>query len=159
MLKIGVISDTHLERVTHDFQHVIEKFFNGVDMIIHSGDMVSRNVYDYLSNWEIKAVCGNMDNFELHHILPDKRVEEIGGKKIGIIHGWGSPYGLSDLVYKEFQGVDIIVFGHSHTPFHKKKGNVELFNPGAFKALHGQPGTLGMIEIDDVLTFRHIEIK
>ena len=159
MLKIGVISDTHLGRVTDEFKNIIMKYFNDVDMIIHSGDMTGRAVYEYLSNWDLKAVRGNMDDFDLRDMLPEKRVEEIGGKKIGIIHGRGSPYGLNDLVFKEFQDVDIIIFGHSHVPFHKKNGNVEMFNPGAFKASYGQSGTVGMVEIDDVLTFRHIELK
>ncbi len=158
MLKIGVISDTHLDRTTQEFQNQIKKIFNDVDIIIHSGDMVSRHVYDYLSNWDIRAVLGNMDNFELRHILPEKRVEKIGGNKIGVIHGRGSPYGLPDLVYQEFNDVDIIIFGHSHVPFHEKKGNVELFNPGSFKVSYGQSGTAGIIEITDKARFTHIEV-
>jgi putative phosphoesterase len=158
MLKIGVISDTHLDRVSDEFKNIIKKVFHDVDMIIHSGDMTSRAVYDYLSNWDLKAVRGNMDDFDLWDILPEKRVEEIGGKRMGIIHGRGSPYGLSNLVFKEFQHVDIIVFGHSHVPFHKRKGNVEMFNPGAFKGSPGQAGTVGLIEIGDAINFKHIEI-
>jgi putative phosphoesterase len=152
MLKIGVISDTHLDRVSDEFKNIIERVFHDVDMIIHSGDMTSRAVYDYLSDWDLKAVRGNMDGFDLWD-LPVKRVEEIGGKRIGIIHGRGLPYGLSNLVFKEFQHVDIIVFGHSHVPFHKRKGNVEMFNPGAFKGFPGQAGTVGLIEIDREIIF------
>ena len=159
MLKIGVISDTHLDRVSDETKNIIERVFRDVDMIIHSGDMTSRAVYDYLSNWDLKAVKGNMDDFGLRDILPEKRVEEIGGKSIGIMHGRGSPFGLSDLVFNELQDVDIIVFGHSHVPFHKRKGNVEMFNPGAFMGSPGQAGTVGLIEIGDTLTFRHIELR
>jgi hypothetical protein len=158
MLKIGVISDTHLDRVPDEFKNIIGRVFHDVDMIIHSGDMTNRAVYDYLSNWELKAVRGNMDDFDLRDILPEKRVEEIGGKRIGIIHGRGSPYGLSNFVFKEFQDVDIIIFGHSHVPFHMKKGNVEMFNPGAFKGSPGRSGTVGLIEIDRDIRFTHLEL-
>jgi len=159
MLKIGVISDTHLDKVSDEFKNIIKMVFHDIDMIIHSGDMTSRAVYDYFSNWDLRAVRGNMDGFDLSDILPEKRIEVMGGKRIGIIHGRGSPYGLENLVFKEFQNVDIIVFGHSHIPFHKKRGNVEMFNPGAFKGSPGQVGTVGLIEIDDAVSFRHIEIK
>ena len=159
MLKIGVISDTHLDKVSDEFKNIIKMVFHDIDMIIHSGDMTSRAVYDYFSNWDLRAVRGNMDDFDLSDILPEKRVEEIGGKKIGIIHGRGSPYGLSDLVFKEFQYVDIIIFGHSHVPFHKRKGNVEMFNPGAFKGSPGQAGTIGLIEIGEEVRLTHIKVS
>ena len=159
MLKIGVISDTHLDKVSDEFKNIIKMVFHDIDMIIHSGDMTSRAVYDYFSNWDLRAVRGNMDDFDLSGILPEKRVEEIGGKKIGIIHGRGSPYGLSDLVFKEFQYVDIIIFGHSHVPFHKRKGNVEMFNPGAFKGSPGQAGTIGLIEIGEEVRLTHIKVS
>lgn len=159
MLKIGVISDTHLDIVSDEFKNIIKMVFHDVDMVIHSGDMTSRAVHGYLSNWDLKAVRGNMDDFGLRDILPEKRVEEIGGKRIGIIHGRGSPYGLEHLVFKEFQDVDIIIFGHSHIPLHKKKGDVEMFNPGAFKGSSGQTGTVGLIEIGEKVRFTHIEVS
>lgn len=159
MVKLGIISDTHLGIISDEFSNSIKSVFKDVDVIIHSGDMTSLSVYDYLSFWDIRAVRGNMDEPELKHILPEKRVEEIEGKRIGVIHGRGSPYGLSDLVFKEFQHVDIIIFGHSHIPFYEKKGDVEMFNPGAYKAGYGQPGTVGIIEIGNTVRFRHVKIR
>jgi len=43
-----------------------------VDIIIHAGDMVSRAIYDYLCNWDLRAVKGNMDDFDLDNILREK---------------------------------------------------------------------------------------
>ncbi len=159
MIKLGIISDTHLNRITDEFDNAMKNIFRDVDVIIHAGDMTSLSIYDYLSNWDIRAVRGNMDDLELQNYLPEKRIEEIEGKKIGVIHGRGSPYGLSDLVFKEFQHVDIIIFGHSHIPFYEKKGNVGMFNPGSYKGLAGQPGTVGIIEIGDSLRFEHINVR
>lgn len=158
MPKIGVLSDTHLNRVTQEFAEMLKKAFLGIDILLHAGDITSREVYDYLCNWELKAVRGNMDDFDLVEILPEKRVEEVMGRRIGIMHGRGNPHGIEDRVYGEFANVDVIIFGHSHVPLHEKKGSTILFNPGAYRASYGQRGTVGLVEIDKSITFRHIEI-
>lgn len=156
MTRIGILSDTHMTKVDEDFKRIIKNLFHGVDMIIHAGDMTSTAVYDYLSNWKLKAVTGNMDDFSLAAQLPDKRVEEVEGKRIGIMHGRGGPYGIEGLVLKEFAGVDVIVFGHSHIPLYTVKEGIILFNPGSFKSSYGHPGTVGIMEINDGISAKHV---
>ncbi len=158
-MKIGILSDTHLINITDNFKKTIRTLFHDVDMIIHAGDMTGLPVFDYLSNWEVKAVKGNMDDYELQHLLPAKRVEEIMGRKIGIIHGSGSPEGIDDKVLREFQDVDLIIFGHSHIPLQTKKGSVLLFNPGSYRGSYSQPGTVGIMEIKENVVLRHIEVE
>lgn len=157
-MKIGVLSDTHLTSVTEDFKKMLKKQFGDVDMIIHGGDMTSVAVYDHLSNWELRAVRGNMDDYELEALLPVKRVELIMGKKIGIIHGRGSPHTIEDVVFGEFKDIDIIVFGHSHVPANVRRGGVIMFNPGSYRGSYLHKGTVGIIEIGNEITFRHIEV-
>ena len=159
-MKIGVLSDTHLTSVTEDFKKMLKGQFSDVDVIIHGGDMTSIAVYDYLSNWNLKAVRGNMDDHDLGALLPVKRIETIMGKRIGIIHGRGSPHTIEDVVSGEFRDVDIIVFGHSHVPANMKRGGVAMFNPGSYRGSYSHKGTVGMIEIDKggEITFRHIEV-
>lgn len=159
-MKIGVLSDTHLASVTEDFKKMLKRQFSDVDMIIHGGDMTSVSVYDYLSNWELKAVRGNMDDHDLGALLPVKRVELIMGKKIGIIHGRGSPYTIEDVVLGEFKDIDVIVFGHSHIPANLKRAGVMMFNPGSYRGSYSHKGTVGIIEIGEggEMTFRHIEV-
>jgi hypothetical protein len=158
-MKIGILSDTHLKQITEDFKETIKKVFDGVDMIIHAGDMTGIRVFNYLSNWELKAVRGNMDDFDLYNLLPEKRIENIMGKNIGIIHGKGSPRGIEDVVLREFQDVDLIIFGHSHIPLETKKKGVLLFNPGSYQRSYSYRGTVGMIEIGNNITFRHIQVE
>ena len=62
---------------------------------------------------------------------------EIEGRKIGIIHGWGSPYGIDERVGNEFSGVDIIIYGHSHYAQNETKNGVFFFNPGQAKNSFG----------------------
>jgi putative phosphoesterase len=157
-MNIGVLSDTHLVRVTDDFRRTVETVFRHVDMIIHAGDMTGMAVYDYLSNWQIVAVRGNMDDHDLRVALPEKRVEDVAGKRIGIVHGRGTPYGIEHLVYGEFDDVDVIIYGHSHIPQHTRIGKTVLFNPGTFRGYHMRTGTAGIMEIGTDISFHHIDL-
>jgi putative phosphoesterase len=154
MKTIGILSDTHLGRPTDDFKSSLGKHFANVDMIIHAGDMTGSLVHEFLSNWDLRAVAGNMDDYDLRAIVPEKRVEEIEGKRIGIVHGRGSPVGLEQFVIRQFEDVDIIVFGHSHIPFSAMRGNICLINPGSYKTSR----TMGVLEIGDEVSFRILEL-
>jgi putative phosphoesterase len=158
-MKIGILSDTHLASITEDFKETIKRVFDGVDMIIHAGDITGLSVFNYLSNWELKAVRGNMDDFDLYNLLPEKRIENIMGKNVGIIHGKGPPRGIEEVVLREFQNVDLIIYGHSHVPLETKKRDVLLFNPGSYRRSYSYHGTVGMLEIADNITLRHIEVE
>ncbi len=159
MIKVGILSDTHLDKVTDSFKSAFKTIFSDADIIIHAGDMTSVEMYEYLCNWEIKAVRGNMDCDELRAILPEKRIEVIGGKKIGIIHGSGGPHRLEYFVFDQFRGVDAIIFGHSHVPFHAKRRDTVMFNPGSFRKPYNPPATVGIMEIGEEIRFKHIEVK
>ena len=129
-MKIGVVSDTHATSFAEVPDRILQALAE-VDLIIHAGDFVVRDVLDGLKQLgEVKAVQGNMDSEELKQILPEKELLVIEGKRIGIIHGWGSPYGIDDRVGKMFEDVDIIVYGHSHYSQNEVKRGVLFFNPG-----------------------------
>ncbi len=156
MLRVGILSDTHLSRVSEDLRRTLSTVLRGSDMLIHAGDITSIEVHDYLAGWNLVAVRGNMDDFEVRSLLPDKRIEEIEGKRIGIMHGRGGPYGLEDLVRGEFADVDLIVFGHSHIPLHTIKEGTILFNPGSFRGGRGYSGTVGLLEIGETMKLTHL---
>ena len=129
-MRIGVVSDTHVT----SFAEVPNKILitlAEVDLIIHAGDFVSKDVFDGLKRLgEVKAVRGNMDSSELKQILPEKELLLVGGKRIGITHGWGGPYGIEDRVSQMFKDVDVIIYGHSHQSKNELKEGVLFFNPG-----------------------------
>jgi hypothetical protein len=158
-MKIGILSDTHLANITEDFKETMKRVFDGVDMIIHAGDITGISVFNYLSNWDLKAVRGNMDDFDLCNLLPEKRIENVMGKNVGIVHGKGPPKGIEDVVLREFQNVDLIIFGHSHTPLETEKRGVLLFNPGSYRRSYSYRGTVGIMEIADNITLRRIEVE
>jgi hypothetical protein len=130
---IYVISDTHIpERASKLPQKFVENI-KREDIIFHAGDFTSIRTYRELENLAfLYAVCGNMDCPEIKELLPSKKIIELSGFKVGLIHGSGSPFNLTEKVYKEFdEKLDVIIFGHSHTPYNQKKRETLLFNPGS----------------------------
>ena len=129
-MKIGVLSDTHVDSLGQLHEKILVALLK-VDLIIHAGDFVTKDVLNGLKQLgELKAVWGNMDSDELKRTLPEKELLKIEGKKIGIIHGWGSSHGIDDRVGNEFNGVDIIIYGHSHYSQNETRNGVFFFNPG-----------------------------
>lgn len=134
IVKIGLISDTHVPKRAPCIPSAALRALEGVDMIIHAGDATVMSALDSLSGIApLKAVCGNMDEFRGAGILPDKLIVPAGGRRIGVIHGWGSPVGLRGRALKAFENdrVDCVVFGHSHRPGVTREGGVLMVNPGS----------------------------
>ena len=82
-MKIVVMSDTHLNRVTDEFKGICARYCNDADLIIHLGDWVSTSVLDHLSQYPLEAVAGNTDNHLIHDMLPAKKVIRADGRRLG----------------------------------------------------------------------------
>lgn len=130
-MKIGVISDTHLNISDDRLEKIVEDHFHDVGLILHAGDIVDLEVLDVFGDKEVYAVSGNMDHASVRDIFPEKRVVEIEGRRIGLIHGWGSPAGLEEKLLREFEDVACIVYGHTHRAANAVRDGVLLFNPGS----------------------------
>ncbi len=151
-MKIGVLSDTHLRSPNPVLEYILEELLADTEMVLHAGDIVGRKVLDRLEMSNVMAVCGNMDDHEVAQAIPQIRVIVAAGKRVVLIHGWGSKDGLEQRILGQFQTdrPDLIVYGHSHVPFWGKVGGVHMFNPGS--ASYGRDrgnGTVGLIEILD----------
>jgi putative phosphoesterase len=136
-MKIGVLSDSHVTSFDQLNDKILATLAE-VDLIVHAGDFVVKDVLDGLKQLgEVKAVRGNMDSDEIKAILPEKELLEIGGRRIGITHGWGSPFGIDERVGNALSGVDIIIYGHSHYPQNETRNGVLFFNPGPARTSFG----------------------
>ena len=115
---IGILSDTHgLLR-----QEVIDGL-EGVDHIIHAGDIDNKQVIDRLEEIApITVVRGNADK-EWAEYLPETATVELLGNKIYVIHNKGK---ISD----DLAGISIIIYGHSHKYSLVEKNGQAWFNPG-----------------------------
>ncbi len=158
-MKIGVLSDTHLREPHSEFKRIIEFHFRDAEKILHAGDFVDRSVAEYLSGQrELIAVSGNMDPSEIREIFPYKRVVELGGFKIGLIHGGGAPFGIESRIQEEFDEVDTIVYGHTHTPANHLVKKIFFFNPGSPTRSLWRSPTLGILHIGEKIEGEIIKI-
>ena len=134
-VNIGVISDTHIPDRRGHIPRVILDAFKHVDLIIHAGDMVSLGVIDELKSVcsKVVVVAGNMDQEEVRKKYPVKKVLDILGLRVGIMHGYGSGFNLPELLKDAFRedDCDLIIFGHSHKPMNEIIGGILFFNPGS----------------------------
>lgn len=160
-MKIGVISDTHIPRAATELPGRIYSEFKNCDLILHAGDLVELSVLDKLKAVAaVKAVYGNMDDRKVRQALPEKEVIDIKGKfKIGMIHGRGAPTNLIKTVAGEFNNVDVIVFGHSHSPVNKRINGVLFFNPGSpTDKVFAAYNSFGILEVNNEIKGRIIKL-
>jgi len=151
-LRIGVISDTHAHNLS-EIPAPILKALAGVDLVIHAGDFTERAVLEGLRTLgDMKAVHGNMDSEEIKQLLPHKELFIANGKKIGLTHGSGGPWGIAGRVREMFGDADIIIFGHSHEPSNQYIRGSLLFNPGRAR------DSFGLVRIEDEIKAEIIRV-
>ncbi len=148
---IGLIADTHVPDRRRELDPRVIPVFKqaGVSMILHAGDIsVPRVLAELEQMAPVVAVRGNRDWFRFKD-LPLKRVVEVGGKRIGLIHGHLSwrryardkfafllrgPQSFEFFAQRaaaEIEGVDALVFGHNHEPMIKEMDGKLVINPGS----------------------------
>lgn len=130
---IGLISDTHIPDRARELPKNVISAFQNVDLILHAGDLTSMEVIDELEKIAPTiAIQGNMDR-AAGIILPNAKVIEVEGIKIGIAHGEVYPRAdTQQLLYLAKQlDADILVTGHSHQPKIEQIDGVLLLNPGS----------------------------
>lgn len=159
-MKIGILSDTHLRGVTKEFREFYDKYLSDKDLVLHAGDFVSIEIVDFLSRKNFQGVHGNMDPVEVKEQLPAKKIVELESYRIGLIHGWGASDGLEDRIWKEFQNVDVIVYGHSHHAVNHMRDGVLFFNPGTASG-YSSSGThsMGVLELDNTIRGKIITLE
>jgi len=158
-MKIGVISDTHLREVDSRLIDIYHEYFSDVEMIIHAGDLVSTQVVDFLSQKPLHVVQGNMDSLDIKERFPKKRIVEVGGFRLGLIHGWGSPFGIEGRIRSEFDDVDVIIYGHSHRPANHIDKGILFFNPGTPTVLSfSGSNSIGILDIGETVKGNIIEL-
>jgi len=152
-MKLGVIADTHLRQATRELAELLTGPFKDADIILHAGDITEPGVLDAFGDKEVLAVCGNMDSPTLRRQMPTRRTFQAGKFKFGLIHGWGRPQGIEERIRREFEGVDCIVYGHTHIPSQSQREGVLYFNPGSFDGLLSPSGkkSIGLLFLDEAM--------
>ena len=155
ILRVGVVSDTHIPHAARALPAALLKALEGVDAILHAGDIACLSALRALEQLApTYAVAGNCDPPEVRSLLPDKRVVEIGGRRIGLVHGRGGVIGSAERARAVFHGeaLDAVVYGHTHQPWEEWRGSLLCFNPGSPTSLRfTDVPTYGILTISDAL--------
>jgi putative phosphoesterase len=160
IMKIGLVSDTH-----GYLDPQLPALLDGVDSILHAGDVGSRGVLDDLGRIaDVRAVRGNVDPAGLN--LPPLLKVRFGNVQIEIMHQlpvsqedlkhWhdgSSPENVNrerrDRFLESFDpATKVVVFGHSHSPCLVTVGHRLFFNPGSCgKKRFTLPRCFGLLEV------------
>jgi uncharacterized protein len=102
------------------------------DLILHAGDVTAASVLRELEAYApVEAVRGNMDEPALQAELPERRVVEAEGVRIGMVHIPGPRAGREERLASWFPGCDAVLYGHTHIPQLEPYGGVWILNPGS----------------------------
>jgi uncharacterized protein len=130
---VAVIADTHLPRGTRRLPDACVERLRRADLIIHAGDFSGLRALEEVEGLgpPLAAVHGNVDELEVRRRLPERRVVEAAGVRIGLIHDAGPARGRLERLRAMFPDADVAVFGHSHLPLHEEREGFHIFNPGS----------------------------
>lgn len=148
MHKIGIISDTH-----GLLRNEVSASLQGCEAILHAGDINNQEILDKLNAIApTYAVRGNTDKSWAKE-LPEMLTLEFYGLRFLMVHN-------EKMLPQNTDGIDIIIYGHSHK-YEETYSNHQLrLNPGScgprrFKL----PVTMAVLEIAENKSFRVEKIE
>ena len=165
-MRIGLLADTHIPREVRELPPQVKEVLSGVDLILHGGDIYELSLLDELEEIAPVLAARGDDDMLRDPRVKERHVIEVGPLKVGLTHvfeGLHLYWGLDKAMETEFGGpVNIIVFGHTHSPLVKRDNSVMLVNPGSTLLPHYQPklGSVGILDIDEGrITVSLVELK
>lgn len=142
-MKLGIISDTH-----GHLDPRVETLFEGVDHILHAGDIGNPIIELELKFIApVTVVLGNVDD-GLH--FKETEVVTLAAKKF-LIHHIVNPRALSDSLQNRIHRSrpDAVIFGHTHKRFAETIGGIFFFNPGyAGQPKFGLERSIALLHLD-----------
>jgi hypothetical protein len=156
-MRLGIISDTHdnvaaVERAVSRFER------EGVDTLIHCGDVVAPPVLPFFEGFELHGVLGNNDgeldgleagfralgnDSELHGRLAELAFD---GARVAVLHG-ESRERVEELA--STGDYDLVCYGHHHERDHHTVDGCTVVNPGAhFPTVPAEHNTVATYDTD-----------
>lgn len=164
-IRIGLIGDTHVHAPDWRVPRWIDEAFDGVDLIVHVGDVCHPSVLEALARIApVQAVVGNNDPPELQRELPSRLLLQSGDVRIGVIHGhqpvespWRTARARAEAQFAGF--VQVGIYGHSHWPeVRQTAGTLLLVNPGSpLQPRRSQRRCVGVLSITETVAARLID--
>ncbi|MCG2879890.1 MAG: YfcE family phosphodiesterase [Vulcanisaeta sp.] len=141
--KVLILGDSHIhDRADEIPGEFMDIFASGsYEIVIHTGDLVDPDVLSLVKKLGRRqyVVRGNMDYLD----LPKQAVFEVGGVKIGVVHGdQVRPRGNIEALTRIAKtiNVNVLVSGHTHAPFITEHEGVIHVNPGSVTGVWGGGG-------------------
>lgn len=142
-MRLAIVSDTHLPRGRRRLPDDCVARLQTAELVLHAGDIATVAVLEAIEalGAPVVAVRGNVDEPELRRRLPERRIVETAGVRIGMVHDAGPARGRLTRLRAAFPDCDAVVFGHSHIPLHERSvdGAFQIFNPGSPTDRRRQP--------------------
>lgn len=133
MTRIVVISDTHGRDLGVLPPELLDEV-RSADIVVHCGDYDRLPLLNQLRRVARRfvGVFGNIDSIDIRAELPEKATFEVEGRRFGVIHPYwgGPPHNIERDILREFDGVDVIFFGHTHDAVCREIDGVMFLNPG-----------------------------
>lgn len=154
-MNVLVLADTHLgEGQGGRLVEKLGSYLETADVILHAGDVTDESVLKALEEFApVRAVHGNNDR---SLILPERLVVELGGCEVAAVHDSGPASGRTSRLRRWFPEADVVVFGHSHIPWHEidvrpADGHVQHHvNPGSATQRRSAPRhTAAVLQLHD----------
>lgn len=118
-MKLAILSDTH-----GLLRPEIRKYLEGADAILHGGDINTQTIVDELKQYApLYIVRGNNDK-EWAENIPHDLTVTLEGVTFYMVHN-------KKEVPADLDGVDVVVFGHSHKYGEEEKDGRLWLNPGS----------------------------
>jgi uncharacterized protein len=147
-----LLADTHVPKRARDVPPALWSAIDNADLVVHAGDWVELSLLDELErrSQRLVAVFGNNDGPELRARLPEVARVEVEGVRIAVVHETGAAARREVRMDAAFGDVDVLVFGHSHIPWHTvSPAGLLLLNPGSPTDRRRQPVATFMTAVAD----------
>jgi putative phosphoesterase len=155
-MRIGLLSDTHLPSLMRSLDELgpqLAEFLRSVDVIMHSGDVVTPSILDWCEQFApLMAARGNHDAFDDPRIQ-QIQVLDIEGYRVVTTHDLRpEDRPIEMIVERDFKGMqpDIVVGGDTHVDRLEYRDGVVLINSGSPNIPHHKEtrlGTVGLLEV------------
>ena len=140
-MRVAVLADTHAPRFWKGCPPAVARALEGVDLVLHAGDVCTPAVLDELAAYApVLVVRGNNDGDDVAAWGAPEVVEtSLEGVRVAMLHDSGPAKGRGARLRRRFPEADLVVFGHSHIPWDEVHEGQRAFNPGSPTDRRRQP--------------------
>jgi putative phosphoesterase len=154
-IRIGILSDTHMPAAVREIWPEVVETFAGVDLVLHSGDIVHPMVLDQLEAIApVLASTGNNDAGLRDPRMADAQWLEFDGVEVAMVHDMEPEDEPIDVLRDRYLGgrhADVMITGHTHRERMDWRDGVLQINSGSPVHPHlwsTRLGTVALLEID-----------